>query len=453
MVYTSRFLVKDANFSKIKAALNKISDGIEKTQNELIDEILENMDKGAVKSDDFVDKVCHLLYKQTLNISQFKFVEIYIKILKKIISKFSSGKEALSRNIYLIISNITEYEQKQQTQVGKVLWILKQNNLLDYIGSIKFDTDPLYEVGIGYFDKCFDVTKHMSKEEEEAFSVISNATNKSKSIELRVKNLNEKFKYENIKIKDTKSIFELRSKKPWTLYIQMEHKDTSTYDVKKVDTQFDLQTLVSDLNLKDMFKNYENITAFSLFQNGPPEWGAHKGGGRFILKTDNWEEKYIEIFEWLQSLDKDSGIVTVLSIVAGFRFKLNQVNGCYSVEVWYTRPDAGSKAKQHKKLVDFLEHYLKNKIFHTTNIRVDIFSNKKNNRLTKGNRRNGGASNRRDGGATNRRDGGATNRRDGGATNRRDGGATNRRGMNKISMSYAESLKERKKCIDLTKIV
>ena len=155
----------------------------------------------------------------------------------------------------------------------------------------------------------------------------------------------------------------------------MKHED-STYEIVKVNKAFNLLSLASDFDKKNIFAKYKNTVSFSLFQHGEPEWENHKGGGRYIVKTKDWHCHYDLLFQWLRKLDQESEIMTSLSIIAGFRFKIIPVSKLYTMEVWFIKPKQG-KYKLHKTLEFQLEKKLSS-LFTDSCVKTDRFIDKKN---------------------------------------------------------------------------
>ncbi len=434
MVYTSPFSSKksDIYFIKIKGALNKVCGGIIEKHEQLIKEIMENMEKGNLDNKDvFNKKITNYFLKQLISPSHFKFQEEYIGIFQKIVVVYTDLLVYIKKDIESTISNLKTYEKKEVLQIGLLLYKLslwsseEKNFCINLIQSLDFKLEYVVEMIIGYYENI----QNLNEKEDEIITSLMNDYKKvmSNNQALRIQNIYEMIKgITNKKSKKGKqiseSIFEMRSRKLWSIFIQMQHENKTIYDVKKLNTTYELQTLVKDINLKNIFSTYKNITAFSLFKNGSPEWSSHIGGGRFILKTENWEAIYQDIFEWLRKLDQDSSVVTALSIINGFRFKIKPVNNLYSIEIWFDKPQSIMKSSQYKMLLKSLETKLNKDIFgksesHHSTIRVDYFNkdnkrksnNKNDNRTSRNSHRDNRSSNNNHRSYNNHRDNRSSN--------------------------------------------
>ena len=180
---------------------------------------------------------------------------------------------------------------------------------------------------------------------------------------------------------------ETRSNKQWSLFIQEKNQTKETYKVEE-DSKHILKDLISNLYLKEVFKiKGKDISAFSLFQKGSPEWKDHLGGGRFIIKTTEWETKYDEFFCWLQSLGKSTETFTLLNSICGIRFKIIKVQNLFTVEVWFTSINKHKKELEEKLKTIFIGSLFKTDYFE------DDFKSKKQNQKHSNNERNSHHSN------------------------------------------------------------
>ena len=379
--YTSRFIVKDKAFAKIKLPLNKITDGVEEKLHTLIEEIMSIITI-EVENDnkDFLNKVIKYIYNRI--ISNIKNSVTFFKILKSITDEYKCTELIIVDVLGNLMKGI---EQKQSISMGKVLVLTKtivSSSFHEEMVKGIYDSNYELDISISYLNSLLDGTKCFNAFESRIYHKIIKLYNTNElSIKHKclIQNLIDKRKAP-LQVQKNKSLLEIRSPKQWHLFIQMQHSD-STYEVVKVNKTYTLASLVSDFDKKKMFSQYRNIVSFSLFQNGEPEWDKHRGGGRYIVKSTNWKKHYDMIFQWLSKLDKESDIMTSLSIIAGFRFKIKPVSNLYTLEVWFIKPKT-NKYKIHKLLEKELEKKLTD-IFGPSSVKTDRFSNKKINKSYK----------------------------------------------------------------------
>lgn len=375
--YTSRFIIKDKSFAKIKLPLNKITDGVEEKLNILIDEIMSIIKIEITNENtNFIKKVINYIYRRILG--NIKYSDTFFRILNCIVNTYEFSESII---VDVICNLITEIDIKSSSYVGKIIVLTKniisiENHkvIVDHISSSPYEIDIIFS----YFNNLLDYTKTFQSFESKMYLKVINMYNQNTlSIKHKclAKNLMDKRKAP-VNYEKNKTLLEIRSPKIWNLYIQMQHED-ATYQVVKVNKTYTLSSLVSDFDKKKVFAKYKNIVSFSLFQNGEPEWNKHIGGGRYIVKSSNWEKHYDMIFQWLSNLDKESNIMTSLSIIAGFRFKIKPVSNLYTLEVWFIKPKP-NKYKLHKQLEYELETKL-TEIFGPSSVKTDKFSQKKIN--------------------------------------------------------------------------
>ena len=333
------------NDNFIQKKLNMLCGGTvdikEKIQNEIIEYILNNVD-----TEKFQESLL-LIMNRLLKTDQDKYYNTYIELLNCL----SKNSIVIEKNIFistiiekfildqLFIEKYTRLDSFRKL-IGNILYLLDINEMIKITKMIEV---LHYDTLIGYVQQNKNIHKEFNSTSFELLEILQTMIKENK-IESKMQIcLIETFFDKKKKISNTSSELlitddrlDSRASGLWIFTIQYEGKTERDYEVITMPERYLLKTLIKDFNLKSYFCKNEKISAFNLFQNGyVPEWSDEriKGGGRYLIKTPNWEKSYEQIFTWLESLSCSSETLSLLNIIAGFRFKIKPPK--YEIQVWF----------------------------------------------------------------------------------------------------------------------
>ena len=332
--WTSSMRSERTPIKVFKGSINKICGGSKEIQEKIFKELL-NL---CTENPSIIEEAVLYLLQRSLSVDERKYISTYVDLLLhlKIDSK--------------VISSSVDKLTEQTKQLGELLYYLRKGNLISNIQLESASTEAL--LGFLVIEKDFEEIVDLSK----LVDIVKKRELKKEQMTHLSFALEKPRVVVEPKIEDR---LKLRSNREWKLYIQQKSSAPDSYKIEE-DSVHILEHLISNIYLKDIFRAKGDITAFSLFQKGGPEWNDHMGGGRFIIKTTEWETKYDEFFTWLQTLGSSTETYTLLNFICGIRFKIVRVQGMFTVEVWFS-----SVNKQKKELEDKLKCIFKDSVIKT----------------------------------------------------------------------------------------